>query len=213
MPVILCLLLTACSWQPYDEGLEKGETPPAPNPSTILRKVTLADAEDILNLSPLLSMDFDKVDAASKGISNTQGGLGDDFSEVNVVLRDEPFQMIWGVMTILDGRVERRSMDAAMNNEATISDIIMANVRAGALEEGFELDDIELNITYPSLGDMAFLGKGFLSTVGLEVGFDALWFRSNTVYILLYSTYYTSERYTLLPIAKELERRVSQFSQ
>ena len=100
IPFILCLLFTACSSQPYDEGLEKGETPPVPKPSTILQKNTLADAEDILNLSPLLSVDFDKVDAASEGMSNAQSGLGDDFSEVHLFLCDEPFQMIWGAIDL-----------------------------------------------------------------------------------------------------------------
>ena len=225
MVVVLFLLLTACSPWSYDdgyakgfqerdgEGLEKGEILPAPGPTIILEEITPSDAEDVLNLRTLLPAGFDKVDAANKGISNADLGLGDDFSEVQLFIRDEPFQMIYAVAFISDSRIDRASMDIIMNNETLISNLIIENVKAGALQEGYELEDVELKITYPDLGDMAFLGEGHMSSVGLEIGFDAIWFRSNTMYIMLHSTYYTSKRYTQLPIANELERRISQFSQ
>ena len=238
--VVLPLLLTACSAGSYgegynvgfeegynkgwQEGYEKGseEAPVSPKtqiptsptkPITTLGEITIADAEYVLNLLPLLPAAFDKVDAASEGMSNADLGLGDDFSEVQVFISDEPFQMIYGVLAIIDSRIERSSVDAIMNDETMISNLIKENVKAGALEEGFEMGEIELNITYPTLGDSAFLGEGYMTIVGLSAGFDALWFRSNKVYVMVYSVYYTLERQRLLPIGEELERRISQYSQ
>ena len=240
LTVVLFLPLTACStesygegynvgfeqgyskgWQEgYEKGLEEASVPSqvqtpssTTKPTTTLGKITLADAEYILNLLPLLPTTFDKVDAASEGMSNADLELGDDVSEVELFISDEPFQMIYGLLYIGESRIERASFDAIMNDETMISDLIIENVKAGALEEGFELGEVDINITYPTLGDSAFLGEGFMSTVGLSAGFDALWFRSNKVYVILYSVYYTPEKQTLLPIAKELERRISQYSQ
>ena len=94
-----------------------------------------------------------------------------------------------------------------------ISDLLIENIKAGALEEGFSLDDVELNITYPILCDTAFLGEGFIDIIGFSAGFDALWFRDDMVYVMLYSVYYTAEKQDLLPLAREIENRLNQYYQ
>jgi len=241
LTVTLSLPLTACSsesygegynkgfeegyskgWQEgYNEGVEKAPSVPSqtPTPSSpaktaiSLGEITLEDADYILNLLPLLPATFEKVDAASEGMSNADLGLGDDFSEVQLFISDEPFQMIYGVMGIIDSRIEQASFNALMNDETMISNLLIENIKQGAIEEGFELGDVDIDITYPPLGDVAFLGEGIISDVGYSAGVDILWFGENTVYIMLQSAYYKAERQTLLPIAKEIQSRINQYSQ
>lgn len=241
LTVALSLPLTACSTESYgegynvgfeqgyskgwQEGYEKGLEEAKPSaqtqipsssptkPITTLGKITLADADYVLNLLPLLPATFEKVDAASEGMSNADLGLGDDFSEVQLFISDEPFQMIYGIMGIIDSRIEQAGFDALMNDETMISNLLIENIKQGAIEEGFELGDVDIDITYPPLGDVAFSGEGIISDVGYSVGVDILWFRENTVYIMLQSVYYKAERQTLLPIAKEIQSRINQYSQ
>ncbi|MFC1907505.1 Yae1 family protein [Chloroflexota bacterium] len=238
--VVFSLILPACSTGSYGEGynagfeegyskgfqdgrkkgIEETETPakiPTPSsptkPATKLEKITLADAEYILNFTPLLPSSFSKVDAASEGMSKADLKMPDYTSEVQLFLRDDPFQMVYGMIMIIDSAVERASFDSIMKNEAMIQELLTENIIAGVKEEGVDLDDIELSITNPALGDLACLGEGFMHTVGLTAGFDTLWIKKNKVYAILYASYHTSNRETLLPIGEEVLRRISQYSQ
>ena len=122
-------------WQEgYGKGKEQVQVPtPTPIiPSTIpvlpsppektetQKKLTLADAETVLNFLSVLPVTFIKVDAASEGMSNADMGLGDDFSEVQLFISDEPFQMIYGIITIVDSQIEQASFNSVMNNETVI---------------------------------------------------------------------------------------------
>lgn len=241
LTVTLSLPLSACSSESYGEGYNKGfeegyskgwqegytegvekapsvppqiQIPSSPVKTAIsLGEITLEDADYILNLLPLLPATFEKVDAASEGMSNADLGLVSYFSEVQLFISDEPFQMIYGIMGKTDSRIERSSFDALMNDETMIRNLLIENIKQGAIDEGYEMGDVDIDITYPTLGDVAFLGEGIMSDVGYSVGIDILWFRENTVYIMLYSVYYKAERQTLLPIAKEIQSRINQYSQ
>lgn len=208
-------------WQEgYDEGLSKAtslqsqtQTPSSTTTPTIsLGELTLEDAEYILNLIPFLPAAFEKVDAASEGMSNADLDLGSDFSEVQLFVADEPFQMIYGIFSVSESSIERASWDSMMNDEELISDLIVENLVAGALEEGFEIQDPTITITNPDVGDSAIYGEGYFSSYGLTVGFDTLWFRTGKAYVMLYSSYFSLEREDLFPIALEIEQRINQYS-
>ena len=241
LTVTVSLSLTACDTESYGEGYNKGfeegyskgwqegynegvekvasvpsqtQTPSSPAKTTSsLGEITLKDADYVLNLLSLLPATFEKVDAASEGMSNADFELGDDFSETQLFISDEPFQMIYGMMAIINSRLERSGFDALMNDETMIHNLLIENIKQGAIEEGYELGDVEIDITYPTLGNAAFLGEGIMSGVGYSVGVDILWFRENTVFIMWQSAYYKAERQTLLPIAKETQSRINQYSQ
>jgi len=186
--------------------------PPAPSaPSP--KKITLADAPIVLDLSPLLPASFEHIDATSEGLSNKDMGLGPDASEVELFLSEEPYQMIYCFLMISERRTDQASFDAIMKDEDQIESIIIENLKAGAVEEGFELDVPEIQITYPNIADLATLGEGYFSTFGMSMGFDMLWFRSNKVYVFTYSVYLSTEKQSLVPIAKEIECRIATFSQ
>lgn len=209
-------------WQEgYKEGVEKAPSVPSQTqtPSSTaktaisLGEITLKDADNILNLLPFLPATFEKVDAASEGLSNADLGLGSYFSEVQLFVSDEPFQMIYGAMAIEKSRMGRSSFDALMNDETMIRNLLIENIKQGAIEQGYELGGVDIDITYPNLGDNAFLGEGIMSGVGYAIGVDILWFGKNTVYIMLQSVYYKAERQPLLPIANEILSRIKQYSQ
>lgn len=208
-------------WQEgYKEGLGKESTTvPAQTPITTLtpipiqRKITLTDAPDVLYLLPILPTKFEKVDAASEGLSNADLKLGADCSEVELFLSDDPFQMIYGFMYIAESRIERAGFDSIMKDELKIKKLIIENIKAGANKEGVEIQEPTIKISYPIVGDMSLLGEGYFSSYGMEIGFDTLWVRMNKVYIIIYSAYYSLNRQQLLPIGKELARRVSLYSQ
>ena len=198
MPVVACGEPTPPTTAP---------SPPAP------KKITLSDAPIVLDLSPLLQAGFEHIDAASEGLSNKDMGLGPDASEVEVFLLEDPYQLIYCFLTIIESRIERASFDAIIKDEQQMESMIIENLKAGALEECFELEVPEIQVTYPDIADSAVLGEGFMTSLGMNMGFDTLWFRSNKVYVFIYSWYLTVEPQRLIPIAREIEHRLGMFSQ
>ena len=188
-------------------------TPPSPPPPPAPKKITLADAPVVLDLSPVLPATFEQVDAASEGLSNADMGLGSDCSEVELFVSDEPFQMIYCFLYIDESRIARAGFDATIKDERQMESMVVENLKAGALAEGFELQVPQIEITYPDIADSALLGEGFMTSFGMSIGFDTLWFRSNTVYVYLYSLYLSLEKQSLAPIAREIEHQISMFSQ
>ena len=189
-------------------------SPPAPSPPPVApKKITLADAPMVLDLSPLLPTSFERVDAASEGMSNKDMGLGPKASEVELFLSEEPYQLIYCFLMITESRIERATSDAVFKDEQQIESLLIENLKAGALEEGFELQVPEVQITYPNIADLAVLGESYIITSGMTFGFDILWFRSNKVYVFTYSLYLSAEKQSLVPITREINHRVSMFSQ
>jgi len=192
-------------WQEgYNEGLGK-----ASQETTIKKELTLTDAPVLLNLLPFLPSTFEKVDASSEGLSNADVGLGKQFSEIQLFLSDDPFQMIYCFIAISQSRIEQVGFDSMMKDEEQIKSLLIENIQAGASEEGIDFQDPMILITYPAIGEFAVLGEGNFSSSGFTIGFDCIFFRENDVYVFVYSAYYTKSRQTLVPIAQELIRRIS----
>jgi len=176
-------------------------------------KITLADAPTVLDMSWELSASFERLDAASEGFSNKDMGLGPDISEVELFLSEEPFQMVFAYFTIIESQVERAGLDAIMRDEQQIRSSVLEGLQAGAADEGVELADAEVEISYPNVGDLAVLGSGIMSAYGLSMGYDYCIFKSNKVYVFIMSVYLPGENVSLATLAIGIEQRISMFSQ
>ena len=207
--LILALVIMAVPAVACKESASPAQTQPAPAP----KKITLADASMVLDLSPLLPANFEYLDAAREGLSNKDLGLGPDFSEVELFLSEEPYQVIYCFFSIIEGRIQQAGSDALMKDEQQIKSIIAKNLKAGAAKENIELEMVEMRVTYPNVGDVAVLGEGHISFYGASIGFDLLLFRSNKIYVDIETLYLSTERQSLLPLAREIEYRISMFSQ
>ena len=177
------------------------------------KKITLDDAPTVLDMAWELSASFEQLDAASEGFSNEDMGLGADISEVELFLSEEPYQIVFAYLTIIESQVERASSDALIRNEEQIKTMVLENLRAGAAEEGGELSEANVEVTYPAIGDLAVLGSGTVGAYGLSMGYDMLIFKSNKVYVFIMSVYLPGESVSLAPLAIGIEQRIGVFSQ
>lgn len=171
------------------------------------RKMTLDDAPVVLNMSLDLPARFERVDAASEGLSNEDLGLGSEFSEVQLFLSEEPFQMVYGFLLITGSRIEQAGVDAIMRDEEQVKSVILAGLEEGAAEENVPLSDVETRITYPDIADLCVLGEGSFKSSGFNFGFDYLMFKNGNVYVFVASLY-MGEGSPLVPVARGINERI-----
>jgi len=206
MKTVICILAVVIMVTPV---VACGE-PTAP-PSE--KKITLADAPTVLDMSSELPAKFERLNAASEGMSNKDLGLGRDFSEVELFFSEEPYQAVFAYLTIIESQMERAASDAIFKDESQVKSIVLEGIRQGAAEEGVDLSNVNIKITYPTIGDLAVLGSGTMSAYGLNIGYDILFFKSNKVYVFIASVYLPGESVSLDPLARGVEQRISMFSQ
>lgn len=178
-----------------------------------LKKISLSDATEILDINALLPDRFAQVDPASEGMSNKDMGLGSDCSEVQLFVSTDPFQMVYGFMAIIDSSIEGAVFDRQLEDDNSMKDMIKEAILAGAEEQGVQAAIPDILVSHPDIGDSSIYGKGSLEILGFYFGFDILFFRNNKVYIFLYSLSMTSDEVDLLAISKEVGNRVSAYSQ
>ncbi|MCJ7605601.1 MAG: TIR domain-containing protein, partial [Dehalococcoidales bacterium] len=185
------------------------QTPP-PTPPTI-KELTLADAPMLLNLSTLLPASFEEADATAMGVSNNDLGLGLDFSEVVIFAQEDPFQIIVCYLTLVEDSFSQSIVDAIFNDDEQVESLIKTNIIAGFDEESLDLSKLELNITHPDMGDLAVFGEGYISTAGIDIGYDIYIFREGKVFVNIESMYLTLDKQSLEPIVPEIIRRINTF--
>lgn len=178
-----------------------------------LKKISLSDATEILDINALLPDRFAQVDPASEGMSNKDMGLGSDCSEVQLFVSNDPFQMVYGFMAIIDSSIEGAVFDRQLEDDNSMKDMIKEAILAGAEEQGVQAAIPDILVSHPDIGDSSIFGKGSLEILGFYFGFDILFFRNNKVYIFLYSLSMTSDEVDLMSISKEVGNRVSAYSQ
>jgi hypothetical protein len=186
---------------------EKGQTQ-----NQTLKKITLADSPMVLDMSSELPACFERLDAASEGFSNEDMGLGSDCSEVELFFCEDPLQVIYAYFSIIESQTERATTDALLRDEEQIKSMVIEGIQAAA-EGGLGSMDVDTNITYPDIGDLAVLGSGTVSAYGASIGYDILIFKSNKVYVFIFSVYLPGENVSLIPLAEEIEQRIGTFSQ
>jgi len=177
------------------------------------KKITLADSPTVLDMSPELPEDALHLNAASQGLSNRDMGLGSDFSEVELFVCEDPYQMVFAYMCILENQVERSATDAVIRDEEQIESMILVNLQAGAAEEGVYLSDVNVEISYPNIGDLAVYGSGTVSMYGFNMGYDVLMFNVNKVYVFVASVYLSETSASLITVAEGIEQRIGMYSQ
>jgi hypothetical protein len=175
--------------------------------------ITLADGSTVLDMSSELPVSFERLDAGTEGMSNKDLGLGSDFTEVELFLSEDPYQMVFAYYCIIESRTERASSDALMKDEEQVKSMVIESLQAGAAEEGGELDKITVDVTYPNVGDIAVLGSGIMSSYGANIGYDLIMFKINKVYVFIASVYLPGENTSLVPLAEKMEQRIKVFSQ
>jgi len=204
LPIII--FITACSQPPEPSSVQ----PVQPIEPT-LKKIALDDSETVLDLLPILPVGFERIDAASEGLSNEDMGLGSDFGEVEVFLSEDPYQLIFTYMGIIESRIEQASSDTFLKDDEMVEDLLVESIKAGAAEEGVDLD-VLVSITHPQIGDLAVLGEGTMSSYGYYIGYDVLMFKVNKVYVFVWSMYYSEDHEPLLKIGREIVHRINMYS-
>jgi hypothetical protein len=177
------------------------------------KKITLVDGAIVLDMSSELPASFERLDAASEGMSNNDLGLGSEFTEVELFLSEDPYQMIFAYYCVIESRTERAASDALLKDEEQIKSMVIDGLQAGAAEEGGEFDDIVVDVTYPNVGELAVLGSGTVSSYGMNAGYDLLMFKVNKVYVFMFSVYLPGEKTSLVLLAEAIEQRIGAFSQ
>lgn len=187
--------------------------PTATETPTQAKKITLADVSTVLNMSSELPASFERLDAATEGLSNQDMGLGPEFTEVELFLSEEPFQVIFAYYGILESQIEQAGSDAILQDEEQVKSMILEGMRAEAGDEAIQLGDIEFEASNPDVGDLAILGSGSMNTSGVSIGYDFMAFKVNKVYVFVVSVYLPGESVSLVPVARGIEQRIGTFSQ
>jgi len=177
------------------------------------RKITTADAQQVLDFTASLPARFERLNAAEEGMSRADLGLTKEFSEVEVYLSEDPYDMIFAYYGIIETRLERASSDALFKDDDQVEKMVIEGLRQGAAEEGVDLSDATVNISHPAIGDLAVLGVGQMSSFGINIGYDMLVFKVNKVYVFIMSVYLPGGSFPLLDLAAEVEKTVKTYSQ
>lgn len=206
--VILALLGACAAPAPAPAPVPAPAPPPIP-----LKKITVADGPEILDLLSLLPPSFERLDAASEDMSLADMDIYDPmFCEMQLFLSAEPFQMVYCFLGITDSRIEQAGFDAMMRDHEQLEAVLIEMIIAGAEEIGMELTVPEVQITEAHIGDAAVFAEGQMEAYGFIFGFDILWFRQQSACVYFYSSYDSLERQALVPIAEAIEQRIAQYS-
>lgn len=208
MSLIVVIGLVACDSEEPSAKSTLSDVPQlSEEPSAKSHEFTLSDVPQLLDLSGILPDSFEQIDAASEGLSNKDMGLGSEFSEVEVFLSEDPYQLIYTFAFVTKSKVEKAGSDAVFRDDEQVENMLMEGIRIGAEEEGiYDISYADIEITHPNIGNMAVWGTGVMKTSGIGVGLDILWFRRSDTYVFLYSTYSPNASIeSLKPIAETLD--------
>jgi len=211
--IVLLTIPTACA-APSETPVTTPSPATAPSPiPTSTKQITVYDGPIILDLLPILPPSFMKLDAADEGLSKENMGIYDEsVCETQVFLSEEPYQLIYCLLLVDKSRAVQAGFDAMIRDEQQMKALVIENIKAGAEEEGYELEVPDVQVTYPNISDSAVLVEGQMDAYGLTFGFDTLWFRDKSAHIYLYSLYYSLERESLVPCAYGIENRLAKYS-
>jgi len=211
--IILLTIPTACA-APSETPVTTPSPATTPSPiPTSTKQITVYDGPIILDLLTILPPYFMKLDAADEELSKEDMGIYDEnVCETQVFLSEEPYQLIYCLLQVDKSRIAQSGFDAMIRDEQQMKAFVVEMLKAGAEEEGLEIEVPEIQITYPNISDSAVLVEGQMESYGLMFGFDFLWFRDKSAHIFLYSLYYSVERESLVPIADAIEDRLTEYS-
>ena len=183
--------------------------------SVLYGKLTLGDAPIILDLSTLLPANFSEENPALWGMSNADMDLGPDFSEVELFVSDDPLQMIACYMMVAEDSFTGSIFDTIFQDDEQVKEIIESGIMLGMVGEGISEEDVDLHtqITHPNIGDSAIAGEGYISSMGITMGYDLCIFRENSAYVYMMSMTFSEEKQSLEPLAREIVNRIKMYQE
>jgi hypothetical protein len=206
--VLLLLLPVAC-------GKSDDTTAAATPTATIAKpKLTLNDAAAVLDLSKVLPSQFKQLDAAEEGMSNADMGLGEEFSEVQAYLSENPYQVAFAYYGIVEDAAERAESEAVFNNEDEFKKLMMDSFISGLSGGSDTTPDMTMDITTPDIGDKAALSRGTVNINGAEIGYGILFFRINKAYVFVCVVGINSDdMVSVADLGRSIENNIDQYSQ
>lgn len=175
------------------------------------REVLLSDSYVILDMSGELPSYFERLDAASEGMSNKDLGLGSGFTEVQLYMSSSPYQVVYGYYTITKSKVEQAATDDLLRADNQIRSILQVTLEDELHKQGSDSNDFGMSVSHPNIGDSAAVGEGYFSAYGAYYGFDIAMFRRRYVIVAIASVYSQEDKQSLVPIATAVDGRIVNF--
>ena len=177
----------------------------------IKREITLADSPQVLDLSSFLPDSFEHVDADSIGYSTQQQEMDFDFSETEVFVKEYTFQLISCSYTIVGSVIQRASYDEQFKDEQLVKSLLLDEITNSDVGTEFNIEDINIDISYPQIGDMAILGECTYHIESHPFGSDLLVVKVGKVYLIIETLYHQWRQVKLPSIAEEIINRINEF--
>ena len=180
-------------------------------PTTTPKEISLSDAPQVLDITGVLPPNFEHLDAVKEGYSHKDLGLSKDASEVELYASGEPYGIIYTYLAIYEKRTQQIDIDTLLKDDEQAKYFTEQNIKALARKEGLEIGAPNIEVTHPTIGDLAVFVEGSITSVGTIHCFDCLNFKVGQVYVFIYSIYFGSNRLSLIPIAHEIEQNIAKF--
>jgi hypothetical protein len=178
--------------------------------------MTLEDAPAVLDLSAVLPSGFVKLDewqALAQGVTKENLGLGADASEPQVFASGSPFQLVYCFLRIIENATEQSAAAGTLFDESTVRGMTTTFLDFVAAEQGLDLPEPRIAVTYPAIGVGAALAEGEIEILDDTLRFDMLSFRSKDkrVFGFVHSWYLPGEQQSVLRLGREIEKRITAF--
>jgi len=175
------------------------------------KEISLEDYWEVLEVSRALPSKFVRLNPADEMMSNKDLELGKDFSETALYLLESPYQVIIGVYSIGAGKTMQAANDAFIKDETQIRNVVNYNAKKYLAQEGLGLISLDVEISYPPVGDLAVLGIGSINVSGMTMGYDLIMFKLGKVYVNLEYVYLGDRETSLVPVAEEVLRNLGEY--
>ncbi len=175
--------------------------------------MTLADASEVLNVIDALPPRFSRLDAELWGYTREDLGVPPDASVIEVFESQQPIQLVFCFLRIMDDEDARRQVGLTLFDEADIRTVMSYYLTAVADDIGGSASDTQIDISYPRIGAGAALAEGEVTGNEFTLRFKMLRFRSqdSRVFVYVNSLHIGDEAEPPVNIAREIERRITDF--
>ena len=178
--------------------------------------MTLEDAPAVLDLSSVLPSGFvmlDEWQTLAQGLTRENLGLGIDASEPHAFASESPFQLVYCFLRIIEDATEQSETARILFDENAVRDMITTFLDFVAAEQGFDLPEPRIVVSYPAIGVGAALAEGAIETQDGTLRFDMLSFRSEDkrVFGFVHSWYLSDEQESVIKLGREIEKRITAF--
>jgi len=178
--------------------------------------MTLEDAPTVLDLSAVLPSCFvalDEWQTLAQGLTRENLGLGIDASELFAFRSENPFQLVYCFVRIIEDVTEQSAAARNLFNETIIRNMATDFLDFVASEQGFRLPEPAVAVNYPSVGVGAALAAGEIKFDDDTLRFDMLSFRSEDkrVFGFVHSWHISEEQESVIRLGREIEKRIMSF--